>query len=198
VQKEMQRWSETPERKPTGEEELPPAIWKQHRLAYGVAPENIEKRDRRRRLERLMHFSLDFALMWDRTEGGWRPIGSRWENLQILLQDPPVFSFDDADGVPQHLVLNPKDRVTVSQQAARRLHFETLENRIRTIVQRERKDGLLHMYKEQIYPRLMDQRTTDEVQEITERYFGKSAEDGRHIPGLIDSMLEQPKTLGAV
>jgi hypothetical protein len=169
VRQTMQERFETPQWEASGKQQMDPQVWRQHRLAY-----NIQKRSRISRLRGLVDFTLNFGLVWEKTGTQWKPAKTRWPQLSVSLDTPPVFSYEE-NGRLWELELDPNNIPRMEQIAERRTNLSAFYESVKAAVGTTTRESLLSIYRTEIRPRMKaGGKSVEQLDQMTDYYFGNT------------------------
>jgi hypothetical protein len=181
----MRHYFENPGHDASGRPVNDPQVWKSHRLAY-----DVERRDRRIRLTRLMRFAWDYGVLWEKQPTGRvLPVSARWPNdLPIPIPNPPseeLYFHYEQNGLPRSFRIAPDDPGAIASASKDPGHYEAFRQAIQAVLRKETLESLKKIYREEIIPRLREAgKSEEQINQITQEHFN----DGKK-NGLIDRLL---------
>jgi hypothetical protein len=182
---------------------LSPQIWRQHRLAYGVNHENLERRKRRGFVRKLMLFAVNFGLKYAKPSFSdrWVATATRWQDpLNIVpgtAGTPPSFQFKNDQGLLMMVELTPDSLASLRSVADDEIVFSRFTQAIVATLAKVSDDQLKEIYNSEILPRLTSDRSAVDANAFAGEFFGAKNNDGTMTRGIIEEIRNKVAETGA-
>jgi hypothetical protein len=170
-------------------ENLTPAIWREHRLAYGVTPENIARRDSRERVRKMMEFVIAFGLKYSQAYNQvYLPAGARWEDILPLdATEPPMWRCKIEGGPAQPFELSIDSLPKIRAIADNPIVYARFADALRKVLSANDDEAFIKIFETELHPRLA-LKGSEEIQRVSERLFGKIDKNGKRSDGVIGQL----------